>query len=245
MDKLEPRCRKEAAIPHLFCPGCGHALVLKTLGRVIDDMKIARQTAFGIDIGCSLLAWNFFDINTIQTHHGRTAPVMVGYKMAEPKSVALAYVGDGAAYAIGLQSIIHTALRNEPITMIVVNNENYAMTGGQMSPETETGVITQTSPRGKDMNLGAGLKSPELISSLGNEKAFIARGSVANLVELNKLIKKAIENQTKNNSFSFLEVLSICPTNWRTNAKDSFSRLESMSKYYKTGIISETTKEVN
>lgn len=237
MIDLEPKSRNKQSIPHLFCPGCGHALILKTIGKIIDEKKLAKNTAFGIDIGCSLLAWNFFDVDTVQTHHGRTAPVMVGYKMAEPDRLAVAYMGDGAAYAIGLQSILHAALRNDPITVIVINNENYAMTGGQMSPETEHGVITETSPEGKEKSFGPGLKGPELISSISADNAFIARTTVANPFEMKKMLTQAFDHQLKNNAFSFLEILSICPTNWKTNAKDSLERVHKMAEYYQTGVI--------
>ena len=140
--------------PHLFCPGCGHGIALKQLGYAIDELKIQDKITFGIDIGCSLLAWNFFDIDTIQTHHGRTTPVMVGYKMMKPKRVAIAYMGDGGGYAIGLQSLLHAAFRNDPVTVILVNNSNYAMTGGQMAPTTRIGEITTTTPGGTPAEFG-------------------------------------------------------------------------------------------
>lgn len=237
MDKILPKSWNEDTKPHLYCPGCGHGTILKHLGYVIDELGIKSKTTFGIDIGCSLLAWNLFNFDTIQTHHGRTASVMLGYKISKPKRIALAYMGDGAAYAIGLQSILHTAYRNHPITIIVVNNENYAMTGGQMSPETEQGVVTATSPNGKPAELGTGLFGPELIANVASEDAFIARGTMSNPIQLESLIKQAILNQTENNAFSFLEILSICPTNWKTNAKDSFGILKNMESYYKVGII--------
>jgi 2-oxoglutarate ferredoxin oxidoreductase subunit beta len=150
MDKIIPKCWNEKTKPHLFCPGCGHGTVLKQLGYAIDDLDIKRSTTLGVDIGCSLLAWNFFDIDTTQTHHGRTTALMVGYKKVQPKKVAIAYMGDGGGYAIGLQSLLHAAYRNEPVTVIVVNNENYAMTGGQASPTTPVGMVTATSPNGKE-----------------------------------------------------------------------------------------------
>ena len=90
MENIMPACWRGQTKPHLFCPGCGHGIALKQLGYAIDELKIQDKITFGIDIGCSLLAWNFFDIDTIQTHHGRTTPVMVGYKMMKPKRVAIA-----------------------------------------------------------------------------------------------------------------------------------------------------------
>lgn len=237
MRKIIPDCWKQASKPHLFCPGCGHAMALKQLGFAIDDLEIGSKLVFGIDIGCSLLAWDFFNLDTVQTHHGRTVPVMVGYKMAKPNRVALAYMGDGGAYAIGLQSLLHAAYRNSPITVIVINNENYAMTGGQMSPTTEIGIKTSTSPTGKDRAFGPGLKGSELVREISDTKAYIARASVANPIDLKLKLKKAINHQILNDSFSMVEVLSVCPINWKTDAKESFERNREMAKYYPLGEI--------
>jgi len=243
MDRIMPKCWKKSTKPHLFCPGCGHGNVLKQLGYLIDEMGIARNTTLGIDIGCSLLAWNFYDIDTAQTHHGRTTSVMVGYKMARPSRIALAYMGDGGGYAIGLQALIHAAYRNNPITIILVNNENYAMTGGQTSPTTEVGVVTSTAPSGKSAKFGPGFRGPELIAQIASKKAYIARASISNPVQMKSLIKHAIDNQVKNNSFSFVEILSICPTNWKTNAKASFERLKDMEEFFPIGELKSTEKE--
>lgn len=236
-NNIMPKSWRSQTKPHLFCPGCGHGITLKQLGYAIDEMKIAEKTTFGIDIGCSLLAWNFFNLDTIQTHHGRTTPVMIGYKKMKPKRIAIAYMGDGGGYAIGLQSLLHAAFRNDPITVVLVNNENYAMTGGQMAPTTRPGEITVTSPQGKRPEFGEGFRGPELVRKLADKKAFVARASVSKPLLLKNTLKKAIENQTKNHSFSFVEVLSICPTNWKMNAKQCFLNLSEMEQYYKSGEI--------
>jgi len=237
MTDMMPSSWNKKTKPHLFCPGCGHAIVLKQLGFAIDEIKIAKKVALGIDIGCSLLAWNFFNLDTIQTHHGRTTPTMVGYKLARPERIAISYTGDGGAYAIGLQSILHAAYRNNPVTVIVVNNENYAMTGGQISPTTEVGRITTTSPSGKPPELGPGLHGPELVREVAGSNSYIARASVSSPLALKATIKKALENQIVDNSFSFVEILSICPTNWKTNARDSFDLLREMEKFYPLGEV--------
>lgn len=237
MNNIMPKCWKESSKPHLYCPGCGHGTALKDLGLAIDELGIQRQTTLGIDIGCSLLAWDFFDIDTIQTHHGRTVPVMVGYKMAKPKRIAIAYMGEGGAYAIGLQSLLHAAYRSDPITVIVINNENYAMTGGQMSPTSEVGLITTTSPKGKSAAFGPGMQGPELVRKVASKSAFISRVSISNPIAIKNAIIKAIENQTKNKAFAFIEILSTCPTNWGTNAHETFERLKMMEDYYQTGEL--------
>lgn len=237
MNKIMPACWSKETKPHLFCPGCGHGIVLKQLGYAIDDLEIKRNTTLGLDIGCSLLAWNFFDIDSVQTHHGRTTAVMVGYKKVKPKRISVAYMGDGGGYAIGLQSLLHAAYRNEPITVIVVNNENYAMTGGQASPTTPVGTITATSPKGKEKQFGAGFFGPELVRKAADPSAYIARASVSNPASLKIILKNALEHQIKNKGFAMVEALSICPTNWRTNAKDSFGRLKEMEDFFPLGEV--------
>ena len=223
--------------PHLFCPGCGHGITLKHLGYAIDELGIKNKTTLGIDIGCSLLAWNFFDLDTVQTHHGRTVPVMVGFKKVREGRVAIAYMGDGGGYAIGLQSLLHAAYRNDPITVIVVNNENYAMTGGQMSPTTPAGTITPTSPLGKSQTFGNGFCGPETVRAVAKDDAYIVRTSISNPIQLRKTLLTAIEHQIKNKSFSFVEVLSICPTNWKTNAKKSLLKLKEMEEIFTLGEV--------
>lgn len=237
MEKIMPDSWRKQSKPDFFCPGCGHGIDLKQLGYAIDELGIQRKTTLGIDIGCSLLAWNFFDIDTVQTHHGRTTPVMVGYKMMKPERAVIAYMGDGGGYAIGLQSLLHAAYRNDPITVILVNNSIYAMTGGQMAPTTRPGEITVTSPLGKSDSLGEGFLGPELIANVVKKNAYVARASVSKPLVLRKVLKSALQNQLQNNSFSFVEVLSVCPTNWKLNAKQCFARLSEMESYYKPGEI--------
>lgn len=227
-----PKCYKDESKPHYFCPGCGHAIILKQLGEVIDELKLQSKTVFGIDIGCSLLAWDFFDISTIQTHHGRCVPVMVGVKQASPKKLAIAYMGDGGGYAIGLQSLIHACYRNEPILCIVVNNTNYAMTGGQMAPTTFPGEITSTTTAGKPKTgFGERFLGPETLMASADQRAYIERVSVSNPRKVALSLKKAIEAANAGN-FSFLEILSICPTNWKTSAHDSFEFLKTIEGHF-------------
>ncbi len=234
---LMPKCWAKETKPHLYCPGCGHGITLKQLGNAIDELGIQKKTTFGIDIGCSLLAWNFFDIDTLQTRHGRTTPSMVGYKMARPNRVAIGYMGDGGGYAIGLQSLLHAAYRNNPITTILVNNENYAMTGGQMAPTTEEGQVTATSPQGKEHKFGVGFRGAELVKQIASSEALVVRVSISNPENVKNAFKKALNHQMENHSFSFVEVLSICPTNWKTNANDSLERLKNMESYYHIGEL--------
>lgn len=231
-----PKCYKTDSKPHEFCPGCGHPVILKMLGQVIDEMGIADRVIFLVDIGCSLLAWDFFDLPTTQTHHGRTIPVAVGFKMANPKKIVIAYMGDGGGYAIGLQHTITACLRNDPITTILVNNTLYAMTGGQMAPTTIKGEKTTTTPKGKKEGDFETIHGPEILSQIANKKAYLARGTSDKPLVLKQYLRKSIESQIQEN-YSFVEALSACPLNWRTNAKNTIDRMIDLEKTFSLGEI--------
>ncbi|MDK2881469.1 MAG: 2-oxoglutarate/2-oxoacid ferredoxin oxidoreductase subunit beta [Clostridia bacterium] len=232
-----PKSWNQASKPHKFCPGCGHGLVLKALGEAIDELGIQDRVVFGCDIGCSLLSWDFFNVDTVQTHHGRTTPVMVGIKRANPELVTIAYMGDGGGYAIGSQHLVNAANRNDLITVILVNNTVYAMTGGQMAPTTMPDQKTETTPYGRDIkDAGYPMLGPEMVAAISHEGAYVARGTIARFRQLKKYIMKALVNQMTGRGFSFVEALSTCPTNWRTNAEKTWDFVENvMPRYFPTG----------
>lgn len=245
MQPAMPECWNNDTKPHKFCPGCGHGIVLKMIGEAVDELGIKDQAVFGCDIGCSLLSWDFFKIDTVQTHHGRTNPVITGMKRANPGIIGIAYMGDGGGYAIGAGHLFNAAVRNERITVILVNNCNYGMTGGQMSPTTLPDMKTETSPYGRDVNVtGYPTKGPEMVAAVAPEGAFVARGTVANPRQLKGFIKKALENQIAGNGFSFVECLSGCPTNWRTNNVKTWEFIEKdMASYFKVGELRSPEKK--
>ncbi|AFV12573.1 ketoisovalerate oxidoreductase subunit VorA [Thermacetogenium phaeum DSM 12270] len=232
-----PKSWNRASKPHKFCPGCGHGLVLKALGEAIDELGIQDRVVFGCDIGCSLLSWDFFNVDTVQTHHGRTTPVMVGIKRANPELITIAYMGDGGGYAIGSQHLVNAANRNDLITVILVNNTVYAMTGGQMAPTTMPDQKTETTPYGRDIkDAGYPMLGPEMVAAISHEGAYVARGTIARFRQLKKYIMKALVNQMTGRGFSFVEALSTCPTNWRTNAEKTWDFVENvMPRYFPTG----------
>lgn len=239
LQPVMPACWNEATKPHKFCPGCGHGLILKALGEAIDELGIQDRVVFGCDIGCSLLAWDFFNCDSVQTHHGRTTPTMVGFKRANPDAICIAYMGDGGGYAIGSQHLFNAAVRNENITVLLCNNTNYGMTGGQMAPTTLPGQKTETTPYGRDVEVaGYPTKGPEMVAAVTPDSAYVARGSMQNLRQAKSFIKKALETQMSGKGFSFVETLSSCPTNWRTNAKKTWEFVEKdMGNYFKVGEL--------
>ncbi|MBI5732013.1 MAG: 2-oxoglutarate synthase [Candidatus Magasanikbacteria bacterium] len=220
-------------IPAKFCPGCGYPLVLLTLGKILEEKKLSDQAILGLDIGCSLLAWNFLPVNNFQTHHGRVTPTLMGFKRARPESLCLGLTGDGGAYAIGWQSLFWAAQRDEPVTVIVVNNTVYAMTGGQTAPTTLSGQKTDTDPAGFK---GAPFFGPENLKAVINHGAYLARGAVNNLSQFKEYFEKAIAVQQKGH-FSLVEVLSFCPTNWKTQGKETVDYLENLKRVFKVGEI--------
>jgi len=234
-----PRSWRVDTKPHKFCPGCGHGLILKSLGKVIDELGVQEKVVYGCDIGCSLLSWDFFNLDTVQTHHGRTTPVMTGIKRSRPELICIAYMGDGGGYSIGVQHLVSAAARNEKITVVLANNTQYAMTGGQMAPTTLPGQKTETTPFGRDPETtGFPFPGPEMVAAVAGEGAYVARGSIGNLRQLTGFLKKALLNQIEGRGFSFVEVLSACPTNWRTNAAETWDFIEKeMPAYFKVGEI--------
>lgn len=218
-------------IPAKFCMGCGHPVVLFNLKRVLTENNELDKAVLGLDIGCSLLAWNFLPINTFQTHHGRVTPTIVGFKRARPESLVIAYAGDGGAYAIGWQSLYHAARRDEPISVFVVNNTVYGMTGGQTAPTTLIGQVTPTSPKG---NKELSFLGPENLRLVANEKAYLARTAVNTPEDLLNCVKKSLATQ-KAGHFSLVEFLSYCPTNWRTKGTATNDYLEKMKETFKLG----------
>lgn len=239
LEPAMPKCWNEDTKPHKYCPGCGHGIILKCLGEAVDELGIKDKMVFGCDIGCSLLSWDFFAVDSVQTHHGRVNPVMIGMKRANPELIVVGYMGDGGGYAIGSQHLFNAACRNEKITVILCNNCNYGMTGGQMAPTTLPGMKTETSPYGRDIEqTGAPTKGPEMVAAVAPEGAYVARGTVANARQLKGFIKKALENQIAGNGISFVECLAGCPTNWRTNAKQTWEFIEKdMANIFKIGEL--------
>lgn len=234
-----PKCWRVESKPHKFCPGCGHGQILKALGEAIDELGIQDRVVFGCDIGCSLLSWDFFNVDSIQTHHGRTTPVMTGIKRANPNLICIAYMGDGGGYAIGSQHLVNAAARNEKITVLLANNTVYAMTGGQMAPTTMPGQKVETAPYGRDPETtGFPTQGPEMVAAITREGGYVARATVANLKKVKDCIKKALQNQIDGKGFSFVETLSLCPTNWRTNAEQTWNFVEKeMPQYFKVGEL--------
>lgn len=232
--------------PSSFCPGCGHGIVIRLISECLEELDQDNNIIFGIGVGCSSLLGGILETDRLHCLHGRASAVCTGMKRVSPENIVVSYQGDGDAYSIGLAETTSAAYRNENFTVIIVNNTNYGMTGGQMSNTTMPGQKTTTTPYGRDCSItGAPIKFPELIASQF-DVAYAARGTVTNPANINKLkgyIKNALDAQIKGEGYSVVEVLSPCPTNWGMTALQAMDRIEEeIIPYYPLGEFK--TREV-
>jgi 2-oxoisovalerate ferredoxin oxidoreductase beta subunit len=207
-----------------YCPGCGHGVVHKLIAEAIEDLGLKDKTIFVSPVGCSVFAYYYFDVGNVQVAHGRAPAAATGLKRAHPDKIVIAYQGDGDLAAIGTAEIIHAANRGERITVFFVNNAIYGMTGGQMAPTTLVGQKSTTSPWGRrPANEGFPIHVAELLASL-EAPAYIERVALADnktIMKARRAIRKAIENQREGVGFSFVEILSPCPTIWGKDPVDA------------------------
>jgi len=223
-----------------YCPGCSHGIVHRLVAEVMDELDIEGKTIGVAPVGCSVLAYKYFECDMIQAAHGRAPAVATGLKRVNPDNIVFTYQGDGDLAAIGTAETVHAAARGENITVIFINNAVYGMTSGQMAPTTLPGQITQTTPYGRDVKAaGYPIKVCELLASLDGV-CYLERVSVDSVRNVNnakRAIKKAFQNQIDGKGFSIVEVLSTCPTNWGIDPIKSLTWLrENMIPYYPLGV---------
>ena len=226
-----------------YCPGCTHGVVHRTVAEVLQELGLLGRSVGVAPVGCSVLAYEYFNFDMFEAAHGRAPAVATGAKRARPNLIVFTYQGDGDLAAIGTAEIIHAANRGEKITVIFINNAIYGMTGGQMAPTTMPGQVTTTSPFGRDTSdTGEPVRVAELLAAL-KTPAFIARTSshdAKHSLKLKKIVRRAFELQRDNKCFTFIEVLSTCPTNWGLSPNESSTWLEDvMMPYYPLGILKE------
>ena len=223
-----------------FCPGCTHGIITRLVAEAIDELGIKGTTIGVAPVGCSVMAYNFFDVDMAQAAHGRAPAVATGLKRSDPSNTVFTYQGDGDLAAIGTAETVHAAARGENITVIFVNNAIYGMTGGQMAPTSLPGMVTQTSPYGRDIEkVGLPVKVCELLSNVDGATYLerVAVNNVKNINKAKKAIYKAFKNQVEGKGFSLVEVLSTCPTNWGLPPAKALEWLEeNMIPYYPLGV---------
>ncbi len=234
-----------------FCSGCDHGLAIKLVAQVIDELNIQRDTIAVSSSGCSVFLYDFLDVDCVEAPHGRACAVATGVKRAHRakgnNKIVFTYQGDGDFASIGLGESIHSALRGENITAICINNTNYGMTGGQLGPTTPMGQITATSPLGRNKEYhGFPIQTVQHIA-ICEGTCFCARVAlydIKNIYNAKKQIKKAFEYQQKGLGFSFVEILSSCPTNWKLSPIDSHKKIEEeLTKIYPLGVYKDIDHE--
>ena len=233
--------------PFHYCPGCTHGIIHRLVAEVIDELGIEGKTVGIAPVGCSVMAYDYFNCDMIEASHGRAPAVATGVKRSLPDNVVFTYQGDGDLASIGTAEIVHAAARNENITVVFINNAIYGMTGGQMAPTSLPGQVTQTSPYGRDPKLcGYPVRICEMLSELEGPE-FLQRVTVnspARVREAKKAIKKAFENQIAGKGFSLVEVISSCPTNWGMTPEKALEWIdEKMVPYYPLGVYKDRSAE--
>ena len=224
-----------------FCPGCDHSVAVRLVAEVLDELGLRENSILVASIGCSVTLYDFLEVDSIEAPHGRALAEATGVKRARPERTVFTYQGDGDFASIGMAESMHCALRGEKC----INNTTYGMTGGQLGPTTLLGQVTTTSPTGRNVDYyGYPVKIAEHIA-LCDGTAFSARvslDSVPNIRKAKAAIKKAFEIQSKGLGFSFVEILSTCPTNWKKTPQQAHERVrEEMMKVYVPGIYKDIT----
>ena len=224
-----------------YCPGCGHGTTHRIIMEVIEEMGLMEDTIGIAPVGCSVLAYEFMNVDMQQAAHGRAPALATAVKRLMPHKTVFTYQGDGDLAAIGTAETIHAANRGENITIVFINNGIYGMTGGQMAPTTLPGMKSSTSPYGRDLGMmGHPLKITELVAQLPGTH-YVTRQAVhtpANVRKTKKAIRKAFELQKQNVGMSFIEVVSNCNSGWKmTPVQANHWMVENMFPYYPLGDI--------
>ena len=214
---------------------CCHRLVAE----VLDEMGIMEKTIGVASVGCSAFSYDYINTDFVGAPHGRAPAMATGVKRSRPDRIVFTYQGDGDMVSIGTGEIVAAAGRGENITVIFINNANFAMTGGQMAPTTLPGMKTTSSPNGRDVEqAGYPIRASELLASQDGA-SYVARRALndpKNIRQAKKAIRLAFETQVRGLGFSMVELLSTCPTNWRMTPANAAKWLEEkMIAYYPLG----------
>lgn len=225
-----------------YCPGCGHGTAHRIIMEVVDEMGLQKDTIGIAPVGCSVLAYEFMNVDMQQAAHGRAPAVATGIKRTWPDKIVYTYQGDGDLAAIGTAETIHACNRGENFTIFFINNGIYGMTGGQMAPTTLPGMKSSTSPYGRDVKMmGYPLRITELVAQLPGTY-FVTRQAVhtpGNVRKTKKAVRMAFENQVnKKPGLSFIEIVSNCNSGWKMTPNQANQwMVDHMFPYYPLGDL--------
>lgn len=247
----------------MLCAGCGHRTAMMILDEIIKEKNIKEKIIMALDVACCSLLIDYVDYDAIMCAHGRVLDVTKGYKMMRDENIVISYMGDGAAYSIGIEEMLHSARRNDAVLAIVINNGLYSMTGGQVAP---TYVGANVNVRA-NVNVGADIIRPIVVTNVGTEGtklsepvsndnnigfkieniignlpiSYFARASITdkeNIDTAKKYINTAFDKYIKSGGFNLVELLSPCPTNYKLKPVDMVNVINNeWSKVYKIGEI--------
>ena len=233
--------------PFHYCPGCNHGIIYRLVAEALEESGMGGNIVGVAPVGCSVFAYDYFNVDMLEAAHGRAPAVATGVKRAKPDTLVFTYQGDGDLASIGTAEIVHAAHRGEKICTIFVNNAIYGMTGGQMAPTTLIGQKATTCPLGRTVEqAGMPIRVAEMLSTLDGcvyaERVCVT--DIANINKAKRAIKKAFEKQMRGEGFTFIEVLSTCPTNWGMTPLKAVDWLkENMIPYYPLGVIKDVEPE--
>ncbi len=232
-----PRALSEA--PTHYCPGCTHGIIHRLIAEAIDELGIREKTVLVAPVGCSVLMYNYLDVDATEAAHGRAPAMATGLKRILPDRVVFTYQGDGDLASIGAAEILHAANRGETITVFFVNNAVYGMTSGQMAPTTLPGQITTSTPTGRDVRVhGYPMRMAEIIAGLPGA-AYVVRRAVYDartIRHAKKAVVLAFKAQMAGLGLSMVEFLSSCPTNWHMTPSEALAWIrDTMVPYYPLG----------
>lgn len=212
-----------------WCGGCGHGIIQRLIAECCEELDLVEKTVQVVDIACAYWSIDTLNCDGIAGPHGRCAAVATGIKKMRPDANVYIHAGDGCSYVIGLSETLYAAARNVPITMIVVNNGIFGMTGGQMNLATTlVGDKTVSSKNGRDANIAG--EPFDFLNLVANYNiAYAARGALydpKHIRETKKMIKKGFEYQRDKKGFSLIEILSPCPTNWKMTPVQAMEKIK-------------------
>ncbi len=227
--------------PLSYCPGCGHGTAHRILAEVIEEEGLQSETIGICPVGCSVLMYNYLDVDMLEAAHGRAPAVATAIKRLLPDKFVFTYQGDGDLAAIGTAETIHACNRGENILILFINNGIYGMTGGQMAPTTIPGMKSSTSPYGRDIKImGNPLKMADIVAILPGTY-YVTRQSVhkpANVRKTKRAIRKAVQYQKLNKGTCFIEIVSNCPSGWKMTPVQSNKWMEeNMFPFYPLGDL--------
>ncbi|MEE4354802.1 MAG: thiamine pyrophosphate-dependent enzyme [Desulfatiglans sp.] len=212
----------------LECPGCQYPVIARVVYDTIDELGVGGRTILINSSACGHGIMLTTSMDAMFPNHGQGIDVATGVKRLRPECFVVSYGGDGDIAAIGAGAFVNAAQRAEKYTVIMVNNGHFAMTGGQLAPTTLMEQVTTTSPKGRRSEMGYPARMPEMIATVEGT-VYSARGAVnspANYQKAKRYIKRAFQKQIDNVGFSFVELLSACPTGWHMSPRASIKWIE-------------------